>query len=254
MGRGNWKKCAKLEYGTRGRECFLVWRNKERTLRILSHAYNNGLCSVNYFFLAVFDAVVAETVDSFKDTLLDKGDVERCFEEETWAVHHNLQERAVYFHKQYVGFRKGVVTLHKNAIRLKALLLKVAINLHNFGLKMCKTKAEILLNYHWAGFSVRDGGSDEERLNNQNMYCAFVAKTPLNAKFYIAMTSHTFKQYICDQLGSIRGPYVRQGKSLHDVFEKFHTQNVLSIVHESCKVRKAQKTQKVLPQTSKNLY
>lgn len=72
---------------------------------------------------------------------------------------------------------------------------------------MFKVIAGLSSNQLQAELSVGDDGSEEERVDNQDGFYAYVVKMPIDSKFYIAMTSHAFKHNICDWLGSIRDCY-----------------------------------------------
>lgn len=130
-------------------------------------------------------------------------------------------------------FGEGGVILYESAIRLKVLLPKSAINFHIFCSITFKAIAELLFNQLQAELFVRDDGSQEERLGNQNRFYTYVSKMPSNGKFYIASTSHAFKQCICDCLGSVHDCCVLQSKSLNVPFENSDSQNVPQIVHDS---------------------
>lgn len=167
---------------------------------------------------------------------------------------NQLQEIAIYPLIQCVRFVKGEVFLHESAVCLIAPLQKAAIILHHFCFKMFKAKAGQALNQIQAEDFVRGDGSDEERIDNQNRFFTDVAKMPINENFYIALISKVFKQCICDELGPIHECHVSQNKSLKNSFESFGSQNVPKIVYDSDEKREAQRTQKLLPQKSENIY
>lgn len=74
--------------------------------------------------LTVFDAVISETVYSFKSVLRDKSDDEKYVREKTQTVHNQMQERAIYPRKWHFHFRKEGVIHYESAICLKGLLPK----------------------------------------------------------------------------------------------------------------------------------
>lgn len=134
------------------------------------------------------------------------------------------------------------------------LVPKAAINLYNFFLNTPKTKAGISLNQVHTEFSVTDNGLEEEQLDRQNRFCTFAVKMLIIGKLYIALTSKDFKQYIWDWLRSIHDCYFLQSKLLNESFETFDFQNVLQVVHDNNKERKAQKMQKIPPQKIEKWY
>lgn len=92
---------------------------------------------------------------------------------------------------------------------------------------MIKAKVDLSSHQYEAELFVRDNGSKLQRLDSRNRLCTFVAKMPVSAKFYVALTSLAFKQYICDWLGSINDCYVLQSNFLKGAFEYVKPWNVL---------------------------
>lgn len=82
----------------------------------------------------------------------------------------------------------------------------------------------------------------------------FAVKMPFNEKFYAALTSQAFKQYICDWLRSIHKSYVMDSKSLNKPLKTFDYQNLLKTFRDCDEEQKAQQTDKILPQRSENSH
>lgn len=82
--------------------------------------------------MALFDAVIYKTLDSSKVSFWYEADGKRHIGEKTQTVHNQLQERERFTLKNDMRvFEKGGVVPHKSSVRLRALLRKTDINLHN---------------------------------------------------------------------------------------------------------------------------
>lgn len=115
---------------------------------------------------AVFDAVITEVVDSFQGILRDNDDDERYVGEKVHGKYLKLQDRASKSQKKYVRFVKGSDIPHESAICLKALVPKATINLHNSCFELFKSNVELSSNQLQAELSVKNVGSEEEKLDN----------------------------------------------------------------------------------------
>lgn len=181
-------------------------------------------------------------MDTFKGILQEKSDDEKYIGQQTQTVQNQLQDRAIHFQKRYVRFGKREVISREGATRLKTLFPNAAISLQNFWLKKSKVKDKLSVAQLQAELFVKDDGSEEEQLDNQNSFSTSVGKVPVNGNSYIALTSHASKQHICDWMGSILECYVLRSKSLNDPFENVDSQNVLEAVVDCDKNQEAQKT------------
>lgn len=64
----------------------------------------------------MFNAVIDEIVDNFKDFFRDKGDNERYIEEKKRTVYHRLQGRASHYDKRCVRFQKEAAMAQDNVV------------------------------------------------------------------------------------------------------------------------------------------
>lgn len=91
---------------------FFLFGEAREAFRKYCHAPTAKDSKSSKFSMAVFDAVITETVHSFKSILQDVDGGEVCIGEKTQTVHSKLQERAIHPRKRYVRLGKGRVIPH----------------------------------------------------------------------------------------------------------------------------------------------
>lgn len=129
---------------------------------------------------ANFGAIATNTVDSFKCILQD------LRKDERFIVKTNLRPRIKdTLHKQsgaksYDRFGRGGVVLRESAMRLKVLFLKAAVPLPSECLDLFQTIKNFPPEVMQSKLTVEEGGSQEEKLNDQNELFIYVVQMPSN--------------------------------------------------------------------------
>lgn len=138
-------KYAGPEYDTRVNTIFSFEETKTAFLKYC-RTPTKKYAESSVISLAVFHAAITETLNSSKDTLHNECNHETYIGKRTQKKHHELKERAIHLHTRYVRFEKGGAFPLESAMRHKAIVPKVAKNLHIFSFKVFKDKAEMSFN------------------------------------------------------------------------------------------------------------
>lgn len=80
--------------------------------------------------------------------------------------------------------------------------------------------------------SVRESGTDLERLNNKNRMYTIAFRYPVNRHYFIALTQHTFADCICKWVGVVTDCVLLHSRSLDGEFHLFQTSDVLDRIQE----------------------
>lgn len=106
---------------------------------------------------------MTKAVGSFQFVLQDSKQIVRYVTE---REHNSRQssQRCENKNKIYARFGKGGVISHKNAVRLRALCPKAAMEVHEVCLFLCKTRGNIFFpNFFWSQLSSERNDSEEKR-------------------------------------------------------------------------------------------
>lgn len=107
------------------------------------------------------------------------------------TLHHQGRARS------YARSRKGGAVPHESAMALEALILKAAFRLLSECLYLFQTETSFPPDVMQSKLTLRDGGTEEKRFNNQNRLCIYVVRMLSDEKIYIATTSYILKKYSC---------------------------------------------------------
>lgn len=123
-----------------------------------------------------------------------------------------------------IKINRGGKIPQESARRIKALLsIAAAISLSCCYTLFFKNSRLSLAEYHTETTALANG-TTEQRLYIKYRWDRLCFQMPVTGKFYIALTMHSFNDYICHWIGNFYYCYILHSRSINKTFESFQGQ------------------------------